>query len=91
MRNPSLLERNPEIRIELGSHTDCRGQDAYNERLSQERAESAVQYLIGQGISTERLTARGYGETQPVAECLCARCSEEEHQRNRRTTFRILE
>ncbi len=87
----ALLDRNPDIRIELGSHTDCRGQDGYNQRLSQERAESAVTYLIGQGIAADRLTAKGYGETQPVASCLCARCTEEEHQRNRRTTFRILE
>ncbi|NJC24589.1 OmpA family protein [Neolewinella antarctica] len=87
----SLLDRNPTIKIELGSHTDCRGRDAYNQDLSQDRAQSAVTYLIESGIDATRLTARGYGETQPVAECICERCSEEEHQRNRRTTFRILE
>ncbi len=86
-----ILSRNPGIRIELGSHTDCRGRDDYNETLSQARAQSAVDYLIQKGITPDRLTARGYGETQPVAECLCERCTEEEHQRNRRTTFRILE
>ncbi len=86
-----ILSRNPGIRIELGSHTDCRGRDDDNEPLSQARAQSAVDYLIQKGITPDRLTARGYGETQPVAECLCERCTEEEHQRNRRTTFRILE
>ena len=86
----SLLNRNPAINIELGSHTDCRGRDAYNQELSQDRAQSAVTYLIENGIDQSRLTARGYGEEQPVAECICERCSEEEHQRNRRTTFRIL-
>lgn len=87
----SLLKLNPEIRIELGSHTDCRGPDGYNLRLSQARAQSAVTYLIDQGIAETRLTAKGYGEEQPSAECLCERCSEEEHQRNRRTSFRVVE
>ena len=86
-----LLTRNPNIRIELGSHTDCRGRDDYNETLSQARAQAAVDYLVQAGIGADRLTAKGYGETQPVAECICERCTEEEHQRNRRTTFRILE
>ena len=86
-----LLALNPEIRIELGSHTDCRSTDAYNNTLSEARAQSAVEYLVAGGIDPARLTSKGYGETQPVADCLCARCTEAEHQRNRRTTFRILE
>ncbi len=85
------LERNPGIRIELGSHTDCRGRDDYNETLSQARAQAAVDYLISKGIGADRLTARGYGESQPIATCICERCTEEQHQLNRRTTFRILE
>ena len=85
------LRRNPDIRIELGSHTDCRASDRYNETLSEARATSAVTYLVEQGISPDRLAARGYGETQPVADCICERCSEAQHQLNRRTTFRILE
>ena len=87
----ALLKRNPEISIELGSHTDCRGRDAYNQRLSEDRARAAVTYLTEQGIAPERLTARGYGEEQPLADCLCERCSEAEHQRNRRTSFRVVE
>ncbi len=86
-----LLRRNPDISIELGSHTDCRATDRYNETLSEARATAAVTYLVEQGISADRLTARGYGETQPVADCICDRCTEAEHQLNRRTTFRILE
>ena len=86
-----VLTRNPDIRIELGSHTDCRGRDAYNETLSQARAQAAVDYLIEKGIAPDRLSARGYGESQPIAECICERCTEEQHQLNRRTTFRILE
>jgi outer membrane protein OmpA-like peptidoglycan-associated protein/tetratricopeptide (TPR) repeat protein len=87
----TLLKRNPDIRIELGSHTDCRATDRYNQVLSEARAEAAVAYLVEQGIDPNRMTARGYGETQPIAECICERCTEAEHQLNRRTTFRILE
>ena len=84
-----MLRQNPDIRIELGSHTDCRGNDQYNQTLSQRRAESAVEYLVGKGIAAERLSAAGYGEQHPSANCNCTKCSEEEHQMNRRTTFRI--
>lgn len=84
-----MLRENPEIRIELGSHTDCRGNDSYNLTLSQRRAESAVNYLTGKGIAVERLGAVGHGEREPAADCACNRCTEEEHQQNRRTTFTI--
>ncbi len=87
----ALLKRNPEISIELGSHTDCRGRAGLNQTLSQNRAQAAVDYLVNQGISQDRLTAQGYGKDQPIEDCLCERCTEEQHQRNRRTTFRILE
>jgi peptidoglycan-associated lipoprotein len=90
-RLAGTLERNPAIRIEMGSHTDCRGPDPYNQRLSQQRAQAAVDYLVQQGIDAARLSARGYGETAPMAECICERCSEDQHQENRRTTFRILD
>jgi outer membrane protein OmpA-like peptidoglycan-associated protein len=86
-----VLRQNPEIRIQLGSHTDCRGNDNYNQTLSQRRAESAVNYLIFKGIDPVRLSAIGYGESQPAASCACARCSEAEHQDNRRTTFKVVE
>ena len=85
------LELNPKIRIQLSSHTDCRGNDGYNLELSQRRAQSAVDYLASRGISVERLSAKGYGESVPKASCLCARCTEEEHQLNRRTAFTVLE
>ncbi|MCC6726225.1 MAG: OmpA family protein [Saprospiraceae bacterium] len=85
------LELNPKIRIQLSSHTDCRGNDGYNAELSQRRAQSAVDYLVSKGISVERLSAMGFGESAPKANCACARCTEEEHQLNRRTTFTILE
>ncbi len=90
-RLAEMLRQNPNIRIQLGSHTDCRGDEAYNQTLSQRRAQSAVNYLIARGIDAGRLTAVGYGESQPAINCPCSRCTEAEHQANRRTTFRIIE
>lgn len=85
-----ILQKNPAIKIQLSSHTDCRGKDTYNEVLSQKRAESVVQYLIQKGIEATRLTAKGYGESMTIEKCECTKCTEDEHQRNRRTTFKIL-
>ncbi len=86
-----VLQRNAKVNIQLGSHTDCRGNDNYNQGLSQKRAESAVRYLVGLGVAPERLTALGYGEQSPADGCTCNKCTEAEHQRNRRTTFKIVE
>lgn len=84
------LNDNPTVRIELSSHTDCRGKDAYNMNLSEKRAKSAVDYLISQGIAKARLVSKGYGESKPSEKCVCEKCSEDEHQRNRRTEFKVL-
>lgn len=86
-----LLIRNPDIRIQLSSHTDCRGSDKYNLALSQRRAESAVRYLESKNIAPQRMLAKGYGESKPSNTCKCETCSEDEHQANRRTTFMVLE
>ena len=83
-----ILKDNPNIRIELSSHTDDRASDAYNQDLSQRRAESAVEYLVSQGIERERMVARGYGESQLIIQNAT---TEEEHQRNRRTEFKVIE
>jgi outer membrane protein OmpA-like peptidoglycan-associated protein len=88
----SLLKQYPSMEIELGSHTDSRGKDSYNEWLSRKRAESAVEYIISKGISSSRVTAAGYGETQLVNQCKNGvECSEEEHQRNRRTEIKVTQ
>ncbi|WP_421939880.1 OmpA family protein [Pedobacter sp.] len=85
-----ILQDNPTIWIELGSHTDSRGKDSYNLTLSQKRAESAVAYLIAKGIDRNRLEARGYGETVPLNKCKNdVECTDAEHQLNRRTEFKI--
>lgn len=85
-----MLRENPQLRIQLSSHTDCRGEDDYNQDLSQKRAQSAVDYLIAQGIATPRLVPVGYGESRLANTCPCEQCTEDEHQQNRRTTFKIL-
>lgn len=84
------LRDNPNITIELMSHTDSRGSAKSNIELSQARAQSVVNYLIEQKIDPARLAAKGYGETKLLNKCKDGvKCSEEEHQRNRRTEFRI--
>lgn len=85
-----LLKDNPTIHIEMGSHTDVRGSDRYNDILSDRRAHATVQYLISKGIDPERLTWKGYGEKVLVNHCKDGVvCSEEEHQENRRTEFKV--
>lgn len=83
-----ILKDNPNIRIELSSHTDSRSGDDYNLALSQVRAQSAVDYLVSQGIAADRLVAKGYGETQLRIQNAQ---TEEEHQTNRRTEFKVIE
>jgi len=86
----NILKENPKILVELGSHTDSRGRDEYNLTLSQKRATSAVGYIISQGISSSRITAKGYGEKDLVNECgNGVECSDQQHQENRRTEFKI--
>ncbi len=85
-----LLKDNPNIDIEMGSHTDARGTNKYNQILSERRAYAAVQYLISRGIDPARLTYQGYGENVPVNKCVDdVPCSEEMHQENRRTEFKV--
>ncbi|TKB98155.1 OmpA family protein [Pedobacter cryotolerans] len=87
----TVMKENPTIWIVLGSHTDSRGKDQYNQWLSQSRANSAVQYIIDRGVDKSRITAKGYGENKHVNECENGvKCSEEAHQLNRRTEFTIV-
>ena len=87
-----IMNDNPGWKVELGSHTDSRGNDTYNMQLSQKRSDSAVAYIVEHGINNNRITAKGYGETQLVNRCANGvDCTEEEHRQNRRTEFKILE
>jgi outer membrane protein OmpA-like peptidoglycan-associated protein len=87
-----FLAEYPEIHVELGSHTDARGGDKYNHDLSQSRAASAVNYVVQHGIEAARIKAKGYGETKLLNRCKNnVKCSEEEHQLNRRTEVKVTE
>ena len=90
-----IMQDNPGLQIELSSHTDCRATYNYNMALSKMRALSAVQYISSQGISRARMISAGYGESRLVNKCACegtviVPCTEEQHQQNRRTEFKIL-
>lgn len=79
----------PDIVIEIGSHTDERGTNSYNEKLAERRAKSTYDYLISNGIPEDRIVEfKGYGETKPAIDC--DRCSEEDHQLNRRSIFSVV-
>ena len=84
-----LMTKYPSIIISAESHTDSRGSDSYNLSLSDRRAKSTAQYVISKGIDASRITGTGKGETSPSIDC-GGRCTEEEHQLNRRSEFLIL-
>ena len=87
-----LLKINPSLIVELGSHTDSRGSDDYNLKLSQQRAQAAVDYILASNmVDASKLKAKGYGETKLVNKCINgAACSEEQHLQNRRTELKII-
>ena len=85
------MQRRPELRVEISSHTDSRASDAFNLELSNRRAKAVVDYLVSRGIRRSRLEYRGYGESQLVNQCRNGiQCTEEQHAQNRRTEFRVL-
>jgi len=87
-----VLIDNPEINIEMGSHTDSVDNEDYNQKLSQRRADATVSYLIKSGIDPKRLVAKGYGESKPIARNTNRDGTDNPtgRQRNRRTEFKIL-
>jgi outer membrane protein OmpA-like peptidoglycan-associated protein len=85
-----VMKANPQVIIEINSHTDSRADDKYNLKLSQKRAQSVADYLIASGIDKKRLKAVGFGETRLLNKCADGvECAEEEHATNRRTEFKI--
>ncbi|MCU0416061.1 MAG: OmpA family protein [Cytophagaceae bacterium] len=83
-----MLQDNPSLKIEIGGHTDSKGSDSYNESLSKRRAQAVVQWLVNKGISRDRLSAKGYGESTPLA----SNDDEEDGREiNRRTEFKIIQ
>jgi len=87
-----ILKKNKNIGVELSSHTDSKGGDAYNLELSQRRADKAVEYIVSQGIDRDRITAKGYGETRPVApnNLPNGKDNPEGRAKNRRTEFKVI-
>jgi len=84
-----ILKENP-INVELAAHTDSRGSSAYNDKLAQRRAESAVKYIVGKGIENDRIIAKSYGEQKLINKCANGvKCTAAEHQVNRRTEFTV--
>ena len=76
--------------VQVGSHTDSRASEDYNFKLSVERARAAVDYIIKNGIASDRVIGKGYGKSRLINKCADGvECSEEEHAKNRRTEFKI--
>lgn len=87
-----MLLENPDVKIEIGSHTDCRADSDYNMELSIRRSEAVVNYLISKGVSPDRLNAKGFGEAHLANKCADGiNCPEEAHQANRRTVIEVLD
>ncbi len=85
-----LMKKYPGMVIEIGSHTDSRGNAKFNEDLSQKRANSTREFIIQSGIDAKRVSAKGYGESVPIIKCKTDEaCSEEDHELNRRSEFVI--
>jgi outer membrane protein OmpA-like peptidoglycan-associated protein len=90
-----VMNDNPSMVIELGSHTDCRSSASSNLSLSDRRAKASAEYIKKRITNPARITGKGYGESTPINDCRCegevkSSCSEQEHQLNRRTEFKII-
>ena len=86
-----VMKQYPTMKIDVRSHTDSRASFKYNEKLSDRRAKSTMAWLVKNGVEESRLTGKGYGETQLVNKCADdVKCSEDEHQANRRSEFIIM-
>lgn len=86
-----VLQQSPKMKIDIRSHTDSRASTKYNESLSERRAKSTMKWLIDNGISVDRLTSKGYGESRLINKCSDGvECTEAEHQLNRRSEFIIM-
>ena len=84
-----VMSQNDKLIINVKAHTDNRGSDAYNMYLSDRRAKSTVQYIISKGVNKDRISGKGFGESEPKIDCK-ANCTGEEHALNRRSEFLIV-
>ena len=86
-----VMNENPELVIEVNSHTDCTGSASGNQKLSDFRAKSCVNFIKEKISNPNRVSGVGFGETKPITTCACGDCSKEDHAKNRRTEFIIIE
>ncbi len=87
----SFMNSTPNVAVELRAHTDARGKADYNMKLSESRAAAAMNYIVQKGVDDLRLSSKGFGETQLLNRCADgAKCSDQEHQSNRRTEFKVI-
>jgi outer membrane protein OmpA-like peptidoglycan-associated protein len=87
----AFLKENRDVTVEVSSHTDCRGSNEYNKKLSQQRGQSCANYLVNHGVKRDKLVVKNYGETKPLNHCVDGvECSEELHRVNRRTEFVLV-
>ncbi len=85
----SIMIKYPDIVIKARSHTDSRGKDDYNRKLSEDRAKATVKYVVSKGVNASRISGEGLGESEPLYDC-GKKCTEEQHQYNRRSEFLIV-
>lgn len=86
-----LMEEDKSMKIAVESHTDCTGRASYNQTLSDARAKSVVDYIKSKITNPNRITGKGFGETKPITTCECADCGQADHEKNRRTEFKIVQ
>jgi tetratricopeptide (TPR) repeat protein len=87
----NFLNQNTTMRIQIRAHTDCRGENDYNFKLSNDRANAVVKYLVEKGIPAKRLEYKGFGSSMPHVKCECANCTEYQHYQNRILEFKVLQ
>ena len=87
-----IMNKYPGMVVELGSHTDCRGSDAYNEKLSDRRAKASAKYIKERITNPDNIYGKGYGEKRPLEDCggNCKACTDAQHDANRRTEFKVI-
>jgi outer membrane protein OmpA-like peptidoglycan-associated protein len=86
-----VLNLTTNIKVEISAHTDSNGDDAYNQKLSEARARSAVDFVVSKGVDPNRVSAKGYGEAKITNRCKNGvYCTDDEHQPNRRIEFKVL-
>jgi outer membrane protein OmpA-like peptidoglycan-associated protein len=84
------MQSNPKMKIDISAHSDSKGSDDYNLKLSEQRAQSALDYIVSKNIDKARVTAKGFGETRLLNKCgNTVECPEEDHAKNRRLEFNI--